>query len=272
MNDSRKYRLKKLAEIKCFLLDMDGTFYLGNHLLPGAKEFINLVFQKNIPFLFLSNNSSKNEVSYQKKLHQLGFDIGIDQILTSGEAAAQFLKKKYPQARAFLLGTPPLKKTFVKHGFLLEEENPEVIVLGFDTTFTYKKLWRFCDLVRKGLPYIATHPDINCPTETGFMPDIGSTIEFIAASTGRRPDLIIGKPNRPITLAIEERTHVPLISTAMVGDRLYTDIAMGSLGLITILVLSGETKKKDLENSTIKPDLIYSDLAGLYKDLKEIHH
>jgi 4-nitrophenyl phosphatase len=268
MNEDKK----KLSDIKCFLFDMDGTIYLGDQVLPGALELISYLTKKESPFLFLSNNSSKNERVYFEKLIRLGFRINQDHIFTSGQATAAYLKEHFSQSRFFVLGTESLKETFSNIGLILEEQDPDVAVLGFDTTITYQKLWRFCDLIRAGLPYIATHPDINCPTESGFMPDIGSTISFIAASTGRHPDVIFGKPNPAMADAIRNRTHIPLKSTAMIGDRLYTDIAMGDEGFITILVLTGETKIEDLQSSQFHPDFIYENLAELFEDMSKDHN
>jgi len=135
---------------------------------------------------------------------------------------------------------------------------------GSPTTLTYAKLWRLCDLVRAGLPYIATHADFNCPTPTGFMPDVGAMIAFIRASTGRDPDLIVGKPNRMFVEAAAAKLSLPLDSLAMIGDRLYTDIALGKTsGITTILVLSGETRFEELAASPHTPDLVFADLAAV---------
>ena len=109
---------------------------------------------------------------------------------------------------------------FVSVGLPLTEDTPDFIILGFDTTLTYAKLWKLCDLVRAGVPYIATHPDYNCPTETGFMPDIGATIAFVRASAGREPDLVVGKPNRLLAEKAAERMGLPLSALCMIGDRL----------------------------------------------------
>jgi HAD superfamily hydrolase (TIGR01450 family) len=137
-------------------------------------------------------------------------------------------------------------------------------VLGFDTTLTYQKLWRLCDFVRAGLPYIATHPDFNCPTETGFMPDIGAMIAFVKASTGREPDLVIGKPNRMIVEAAAQKMNVPLDALGMIGDRLYTDIALGQTsGITTVLVLSGETRLEDVAASPFQPDYVFDNLGAV---------
>lgn len=260
---------KLLQQTKCFLLDMDGTFYLGNQLLPGALEFIELLNQRGIDFLFLTNNSSRTRREYADKIRRMGLQITEDKIFTSGEATAWFLKKKKPGAALYVVGTPALQDEFIEHGFQLSDHKPDFAVLGFDTTLTYEKIWKLCDLVTAGVPYIATHPDINCPTETGFMPDIGAMMAMIAASTGKQPDLIIGKPNPPIIQAITTRLNLPVESLCMIGDRLYTDIALGQTGLTTILVLSGETQPKDLDGSPFKPDYVMRDLAELVNAINQ---
>jgi len=147
-------------------------------------------------------------------------------------------------------------------------DHPDYVLIGFDTTLTYAKLTRVCDLVRAGLPYIATHPDFNCPTETGFIPDIGATIAYVQASTGRRPDVVIGKPNEGIVDAALARTGLRREALAMVGDRLYTDIATGArFGMTSILVLTGEASRADAEAFDPKPDLIVERLSSLIEYL-----
>ena len=144
-----------------------------------------------------------------------------------------------------------------------EAASADVALLGFDISLTYARLWKLCNLVRAGAPYIATHPDINCPTEGGYMPDTGAMIALVAASTGRQPDVIIGKPYRAMVAALEEKLGLPAEQIAMVGDRLYTDIALGKAGIKTVLVLSGETRLADLQDSPYQPDVIVQNLAGL---------
>ncbi|HEY59894.1 MAG TPA: HAD-IIA family hydrolase [Anaerolineae bacterium] len=255
--------MKFLSTIQGFLLDMDGTFYLGDRLLPGAKKLLELLEHKNVRYLFLTNNSSKHACLYAQKFQSLGVNVPEENIFTSGQATAIFLKEREAGSKVYVVGTQALIDEFVQSGFVIEEQNPDFVVLGFDTALTYEKLWKLCNFVRSGLPYYATHPDFNCPTEKGFMPDIGAMIAFVAASTGRKPDVIIGKPNRPMVDIITAKLSIPVNKLAMVGDRLYTDIALGKAGIKTILVLSGETKLEDLEGSEFQPDLIVEDLAEL---------
>lgn len=242
---------------------MDGTIYLGNTLLPGAREWLDLLQKRKAEYYFLTNNSSRSRVEYAEKLARLGLDIPQQRIFTSGEATAIYLTKTYPGASLYVVGTPPLLKEFEAYGFTLTEGSPDVAVLGFDTTLTYEKLRKLCDLVVAGKPYIATHPDINCPTENGFKPDIGAMIELVATSTGRRPDVIVGKPNEPIVNALAEKTGFPVQAHCMIGDRLYTDIALGKWGITTALMLSGETKPEDLASSPYKPDYVFENIAAL---------
>lgn len=255
-----KPRLKK---IKCFLMDMDGTIYLGNQLLPGAQAWLDLLDEYRVAYYFLTNNSSRSKVEYADKFKHLGLDIPEEKIFTSGEATAIYLAKHFPKTSLYVVGTQSLVQEFQRHGFSMTEEDPDVAVLGFDTTLTYEKLWNLCDLVVAGKPYIATHPDINCPTEDGFKPDIGAMIELIAASTGRRPDVIVGKPYAPIVEALADKTGFHVDQHCMIGDRLYTDIALGQWGITTVLVLSGETKAEDLPGSEYEPDVVVQDIAAM---------
>lgn len=255
-------------DIRGFLLDMDGTIYLGDQLLPGAREFWALAAERGMPVQLLTNNSSKNRDSYVRKLSTMGLPVLPEQILTSGEATAQYLHYQLPGARVALFGTPDLEREFIDCGFVLDFDTPEYVVLGFDMTIDYAKLTRLCDLVRAGLPYIATHPDFNCPIKGGFIPDIGAMMAFVTASTGREADIIIGKPNRYIVDMAAKRLNLPVESLCMVGDRLYTDVAMGRYSPVhTALVLSGETKREDLADAPHSPDYVFRGLDELAERL-----
>jgi HAD superfamily hydrolase (TIGR01457 family) len=259
-----------LLRIKCFLLDMDGTFNLGDGLIDGSLRFIETLHELGKDFLFLTNNSSKHRRMYAEKITRLGLPISEDKVFTAGEATAIYLQERYPSAPVYVVGTPALEEEFRQYGFQLEEDHPQLIVLGFDTTLTYQKLWKLCDFVRAGFPYIATHPDFNCPTETGFMPDIGAMIAFVEASTGREPDLIVGKPNRMIIDAVAHKLGLQISEMAMVGDRLYTDIALGATsGITTCLVLSGETHPEDLVDSPHQPTYCFENLAAIANWLRK---
>ena len=253
-----------IQDVRCFLLDMDGTFYLGENLIPGSLDFIRRVEETGRDFLFLTNNSSHNADFYVQRLKRMGLNVGREKVLTSGEATAAVLLEKYPGKRAFVLGNEFLLEEMREAGVTVDQTDPEIVVVGYDTTLDYQKMTAVCDFVRAGLPYIATHPDFNCPTETGFAPDIGAIMAFIEASTGRRADLVVGKPHTGIVQAALRRTGLAVGQLAMVGDRLYTDIETGlKSGMLSILVMSGETTPEMLAAYPHKPDLVFDRLAEM---------
>ena len=255
---------EKLRPVRCFLLDMDGTFYLGNRLIEGSLDFLEALRRTGRTARFLTNNSSRSADAYARKLEGLGVPAEYRDVISSGHAAAHYCLRRFPGGRCFLMGNPDLHQELAGLGLNLQDENPDYVLLAFDTTLCYSRLCVLCDLIRAGLPYIATHPDFNCPTETGFIPDIGSFMALIEASTGRRPDVILGKPYGGIVEEALERTGFRKSEMAMVGDRLYTDVATGvNHGLTGILVLSGEATLADLETSDVKPDLIFGRLSDM---------
>ncbi len=252
---------QKLSQINTFLLDLDGTFYLGDTLFPCSLGFIRRLEELGKKYIFVTNNSSRNAAYYIAKLTKMGVRLQPDQVFTSGEATRYFLKNNQYSNNIYLVGTPDLEEEFRQAGYNLAGDNPATVVLGFDLTLTYSKLRRACDLIRNGVPFIATHPDFNCPTPEGPIPDCGSFIEAIKASTGVSPK-IIGKPYPEMVAALCVKFDLDRQSVAMIGDRLYTDIAMGQQsGITSILVLSGETRIGDLEGSPFQPDLIAADLG-----------
>jgi HAD superfamily hydrolase (TIGR01450 family) len=254
----------RLARVRCFMLDMDGTFYLGERLIDGAPRMLDVLRARGQDFIFLTNNSSKNARLYAEKLTRLGLPTDARRVLTSGAATAAHLQPEWPGARVFVVGTPALEEELTTRGFVLDDESPDLVVLGFDTGFTYRKLWKLCDEVRAGRPYIATHPDLTCVTDTGYMPDIGATIAFVRASTGRAPDLIVGKPNRLIAEQAAARAGVSLSDLCMIGDQLDTDIALGAAaGIPAILVLSGETSAERAAAAPHPPDFIFPHIGAV---------
>lgn len=264
-----------LKDIKCFLLDMDGTFYLGNTLIDGSLDFLNILKKQNKQFKFLTNNSSKNKSEYKKKLARLGCCIDEEEIYTSGEAAIWYLKKYCMGNTIYIMGTEPLIREFEEAGFKIvhdRREKPDYVVLGFDTTLTYDKIWTACDFLREGVPFIATHPDFNCPLENDqYMPDTGSMIKMFEASTGVSP-VVIGKPNRYIVDAVIEKYKLKKEDVAIVGDRLYTDIKTGeNAGITSILVLSGETSEQMYRDSDIHADYVFSSIKDIGKELYKLN-
>ncbi len=259
-----------LGDIRLFLLDMDGTFYLGDTLLPGALEFLEQCREKGTAFSFLTNNSSRGKADYLHKLQRMGVpNITEREVFTSGDATLMYLREQNIGKELLLIGTPSLEEQFTRSGYHTASPHPDAVVLGFDTTLTYQKLTDLCNAVRSGLPYIATHPDLNCPEAGGYIPDIGATIAYVEAATGRRPDAVIGKPNRYIAQAAAQKFGCRLDEVCMVGDRLYTDIALGACGCKTVLVLCGESQREDLKGASHQPDLVSRDLAELLEIWKK---
>ncbi len=260
-----------LKEKDTFLLDMDGTIFLGNELIDGALTFLDTLKQKGKKYIFLTNNSSKNKLIYVEKLRKLGIIASPEEIFTSGEATTRYLKRNHEGAKIYLLGTPALEEEFEREGFMLvKERGAEVdfVVLGFDTTLTYDKIWGACEYIAGGVEYIATHPDFNCPLPNdAFMPDAGAMAAMIEASTGKKPK-VIGKPNKEVVESIAHKYSLDKSKMAMVGDRLYTDIQTGiNAGITSVLVFSGETKEKDYEESSIIADFAFSSVKQMIEEV-----
>ncbi len=251
----------ELSRIKLFVLDMDGTIYLGEKILPGAIEFVKTAREKGIKVVFFTNNASKNPYNYVDKLNRMGFGAERQDVVTAGDVTIEYLKKHRAGEAVYLVGTPALEQSFKDAGITLSTE-ANIVVSSFDTTLTYEKLVIACDLIRNGADFYCTHPDFNCPTETGFIPDSGAIAALITASTNRTPKYF-GKPYKETADMISELFGVDFSETAIVGDRLYTDIALGkNNGLMSVLVLSGETKIEDV-NETNAPDIILDGIGEI---------
>lgn len=254
----------RLAPIRCFLLDMDGTFYLGDQLIEGSLDFLDALERTGRTARFLTNNSSKSADVYTRKLAQMGVKEKYRDVISSAHAAARYCLEHFPGQQGYLLGNPQVAEELTRMGLTFTERDPAYVLAAFDTTLDYRKLCLVCDLVRSGLPYIATHPDLNCPTEAGFIPDLGAIMACIHASTGRWADVILGKPHRGIVEEALRRTGFCLKDMAIVGDRLYTDVATGvQNGMTGILVLSGEAGMEDVAASSVQPDLIFNRLSDM---------
>ena len=252
-----------MNRLQCVMLDLDGTIYLGNRLFPYTADFLARLTRLGIGCLFLTNNSSRSTDAYLEKLARMGIQSDASHILISSHAAANYLNAHFPEKRVFLLGTDSMRREMESRGIRLCEDDPEVLLAGFDTDLNYDRLTKFANFVADGLPYIATHPDRVCPAEHGFLPDLGSIMELIFACCGRRPDVVCGKPEEQILIAAEQRTGFSREHLLMVGDRLTTDIAIGQWGVKTCLVLSGEARKEDIPGAPIAPTYVFPTLYEL---------
>lgn len=255
--------LDVLKAKKFFILDMDGTFYLGDRLIEGSLSFLEKLKATGREYLFFTNNSSKHNAFYKKKLAGMGCFVEESAVVTSGDVTIKYLKENYPGAGVYLVGTEMLVESFKKGGIRLTEDRADIVVLGFDTTLTYEKMTKACTFIRNGALFLATHPDLNCPIEDGSIPDCGAMCAMVEASTGVKPRYL-GKPFRETVDMIKLITGKKDEELAFVGDRLYTDIATGvKNGITGILVLTGETELKDVAKSEIQPDFVFESLAAL---------
>lgn len=256
----------KLKNVKYFLLDLDGTVYLGDKPIGDMVKTLDELRSHGKKIVFLTNNSSKSERSYIEKLEKMDLYRDEDEIYTSGMATAEYLVQNHPGESVYLLGTEALKKEFLSRGIFLTDGFSDVSVLSYDTEIDYEKLCRFTYNVSKGSFYVATHPDVNCPAPEVFVPDAGAFMALIESSTGRKPDYIVGKPYATMGRNLMKRYGADSEEFIMVGDRLHTDIKFGNVcGFNTLFVLSGECSRKDLVNSDAKPTFILDDLNEIIR-------
>ncbi len=263
----------QLRDIECFVLDMDGTINLENTLIPGAKEYIECMQEKGIPFFFFTNNSSKATRDYVKKLERLGFTgITRNHIMTSGDVMIHYLKTQAEDPKIYLAGTPELEAQFREAGITLldkDAQTADFAVLGFDTTFAFEKADALCRLISNGVPFVATNIDKVCPLENGrFWPDCASMAKMITHATGVEPKFV-GKPFKETVDFILAKTGSKKENTAMVGDRLYTDVKTAvNGGIVGIAVLSGEISYRDIEEGEVAPDYILDSVYDIYTAIR----
>lgn len=278
---------EKLSRIRHLALDMDGTIYLGSRIFPFTIPFLEKMKAAGIGISFLTNNPTRSVQDYLDKLAKMGIEATGDGMYTTSLAAIDYIKEHHPQARRlFLLGTPSMAEQFRKAGY--EEcaddpgDVPDVLVVAFDTTLTYSRLCRAAYWASQGIPYVATNPDRVCPTDKPtVLVDCGSLQKCIEHATGRKPDIVLGKPDPTMLQGIMHRHGLKPEEIAMVGDRIYTDTAMAhNAGAVGVLVLSGETtmetvKKVQADAATnpepefYPPDLVVNNIAELGELLLE---
>lgn len=264
--------MNQLSKMKLFLFDMDGTLYLGDRLYDFTVELLETIRKTGGTYLFMTNNSSKSVEDYIKKLAKLGISATREDFITSSQATAYYLHKHHQGQKLYVCGTESLKAELRREGFCITEslEEVECIVMGFDTELTFKKLHdvSYLLLTRPDTPYIATNPDLVCPTEFGSVPDCGSVCTMIYNATGKRP-VVIGKPSPLMPELAMDRLNIPKDKTCVIGDRIYTDIKSGlNAGITTVLVMSGETTYEILEQSPEKPHYVMASAREILDILK----
>ena len=260
-----------LADKQLFIFDMDGTVYLGEKAFDGAIAFIKSLRAAGRKILFFTNNASNVPEFYLSRLSRMGFEPARDEIMTSADVTILYLNRFRRGKKVYLVGTDELRRQFVDGGIPLvrdDAESADIVVTSFDLTLTYRKLERACTYIRGGAEYFSTHPDLNCPTENGFIPDSGAISAFVTAATGAAP-VYFGKPYSQTVDMICEKTGFPKEKMCVFGDRLYTDIAMGKRhGITSVLVLSGETHREDVDSAAEcdRPDFIFPSLGDVNTD------
>lgn len=261
--------MNNLKNMRLFLLDMDGTIYLDNDLFDGVIPFLEHIKSIGGKYIFLTNNSSKSVDKYVEKLASLGISATKDDFLTSTDATVLYLQKR-AYSKIYALGTASFKQQLRDAKLPITdqlEDGIDCLCMGFDTELTFQKLEDACILLGQNVDYIATNPDWVCPTWFGYVPDCGSVSQMLYNATKRRP-VFIGKPEPTMALLAMEKTGFTPQQTALIGDRLYTDIACGvNAGITSIFVLSGEGTLEDVEKSDTKPDFIYENIKAVYDDM-----
>lgn len=261
--------MNKLVHKKLFLLDMDGTIYLDDNLFEGTEDFLNYIKSIGGKYMFLTNNSSKSVEKYVEKLTRLGIKSEEKDFLTSTNATVLYLQQRCFN-KIYAFGTDSFKEQLADAGLNITdrvEDGIDCLCMGFDTSLTFQKLEDACILLGKNIEYIATNPDLVCPTVYGYVPDCGSISEILYNATKRRPKFI-GKPQPEMINLAVLYSGFTKEEAVIFGDRLYTDIASGfNAGITTVFVLSGEGTMQDVKKSDIKPDYIFDNIKSFYSSL-----
>lgn len=263
-----------VKKIKLYLFDMDGTLYLGDRLYDFTRELLCQIRRTGGKYLFMTNNSSRSVADYVSKLEKMGIAATREDFITSSQATAYYLKQHHADKKLYVCGTRSLVAELESEGFSVttDPDEAECVVMGFDTELTFQKLWDVSKilLTKDDIPYIATNPDLVCPTEFGSVPDCGSVCIGIKNATGREP-VVIGKPSPLMPMLAMEKWGCTAEQTAVIGDRIYTDIKSGlNAGVNTILVLSGEATRQTLAESPDKPHLVLQNAGQLLPFLKQM--
>ncbi len=257
--------MKALAGVRHIVLDLDGTVYKGATLFPWTLDCLERLRRAGIGHTFLTNNTSHSKSDYVRRMRGMGIPAGTEEIYTAADATIDHLRLHLPDAtRIALLGTPSLREQFEREGFSIDFESPQAVVVGFDTTLDYARLCRAAWWISRGLPYIATHPDLVCPTdEPTVLVDCGAICAALNAATGRTP-VVLGKPDPGILAGIARKHGIAMKEIAMVGDRLYTDVVLAHrAGAVSVLVLSGEATREEAAAFQPRPDLILANIGEL---------
>lgn len=252
-----------MTGVKSYLIDMDGVLVRGSQPVPGANEFIQRLRAAGRPFLVLTNNPLYTPRDLAARLERIGLQVPAEAIYTSALATAQFLKAQHPHGTAYVIGDVGLTTALYDAGYIITDHDPDYVVVGETTSLSYERLTQAVRFVAAGARFVATNPDVSGPGDGGMVPACGAIAALIAAATGVRP-YFVGKPN-PLMMRTALRTiGAHSEESVMVGDRMDTDIIGGTEGgLQTILVLTGVTRRDEVERFPYRPTYIYESVAEI---------
>lgn len=249
-----------------YAFDLDGTLYLGDHLIDGADRVVAGLRATGARVVFVTNKPLETSLDYARKLTRLGIPAEPSDVISAIDALILYLVERHPGARVLAVAEPVLIHELDLAGFTVTDDpvQTDVVVVSFDRTFDYDKLTRAYQAVNAGAVIVATNPDPYCPTPDGGLPDCAAMLAAIEACTGARAEAIVGKPSIHMANAFLDRLGVPAADAVMVGDRLLTDVAMGlNAGMASVLVMSGATTEQLLADSTVSPTHVIDDVRGL---------
>jgi len=251
-----------------YLIDMDGVVYRGNKLIPGADRFIQILLEKEIPFLFVTNNSQRSRCDVVLKLTQMGIDVEIEHIFTCAISTARFLASQKPNGSAYVIGDAGLLTALHDHGYAINEADPDYVVVGEGRLLNFEVLEKALKLIINGSKLIATNLDPNCPTDSGLRPGCGSTVSFLETASGRQA-FSVGKPSPIMMRMARKELNLRTAEVTMIGDTMETDILGGlQMGYRTVLVYSGSMDPLDLEKYPYQPVLAISSLKDLIYEVE----
>ena len=260
-----------LSSLRNLIIDMDGVLYRGDEPIAGTRELISFLREHQIGFVLATNNATRTPQQFVDKLAGMGVQVYPHEVLTSSLATASYLARLAPPgAKVFAVGMDGLRTALEEAGFCLVEDNAQFVVAGMDFAICYERLSQASLQIRAGARFIGTNPDLTFPSERGIQPGAGSLLAFLEAASGVKP-VVIGKPGTAMMEQALDRMGAQPVTTAMLGDRLETDILAGQrAGLRTILVLSGVTDEAILSGSEIQPDVVFNDVAHLHAAWREV--
>jgi NagD protein len=246
-----------------FLIDMDGVIYRGSELIAGAQRFVNTLRRSDVPFLFLTNNSQRTRRDVATKLRRMGIQAEEQHVFTCAMATARFLAQQKPNGTAYVIGEGGLLQALHTNGYSVVDHDPDYVVVGEGRSLNFEMVETAVRMIQKGAKLVATNLDPNCPTQQGMRPGCGAIVALLETATGRKA-FSVGKPSPVMMRAARKELGLSADETIMIGDTMETDILGGvQMGYGTVLVLSGSTRKEDVDNFAYRPDTIVDSVADL---------